>query len=434
MAVRTVKLVAPLIVLVVLTGLLGLVAVAQSRTAPPAAPTFARDVAPILFKHCTSCHRPGEIGPMPLLTYEDARAFRGEIKDNVLTGHMPPWHADPRYGRFLNERRLSEAEKAAIVRWADAGAPAGNLAEMPPAPVHPEGWTIGTPDAIVTMPTAFDVPAKGEIEYQYIEVPTNFTEDKWIQAVEIRPGARHVVHHVLVYSREPAPSTRPQVMRPRADLAIPPPPPRPDGQPRPRRQLGALIATTAPGTNAQIFRPGTAIRIGAGAVLTLQMHYTATGHAAADRTSVGFVFARQEPAQEIRVSQFVNGRFVIPPGAADHRVDSEIAFSEGVHVWGLLPHTHLRGKRWEYRLVHPDGRSEIILAVPKYDFNWQTYYLFAEPLAIPVGARIEASAWYDNSTANAANPDPTAEVRWGDQTWEEMQYTGLLYTVDSQRR
>jgi hypothetical protein len=416
-------------------GCLGsLVATAQSVPGRAQAPTFAKDVAPILFRNCASCHRPGEIGPMPLLTYEDARPYAGMIKEKVLGGQMPPWHADPTHGKFLNERRLSDAEKATIARWVDAGAPAGNKADMPARPAFPEGWSIGTPDAIVTMPAEFEVPATGEIEYQYIEVPTNFTEDKWVQAIEIRPGARHVVHHVLVYSREPTPSTRPQVLRPRADLAIPAPPPRPDGQPRPRRQLGGLIATTAPGTNAQVFRPGTAIRIAAGAVLTFQMHYTAMGHAAKDRSSVGFVFARQEPAQEIRVSQFLNGRFVIPAGAADHRVDSEIAFSEGVHVWGLFPHTHLRGKRWEYRLVHPDGRSEVILSVPKYDFNWQTYYLFAEPLAIPSGARIEASAWYDNSSGNASNPDPKSEVRWGDQTWEEMQYTGLLYTVDRLKR
>jgi hypothetical protein len=181
------------------------------------------------------------------------------------------------------------------------------------------------------------------------------------------------------------------------------------------------------------FPAGTALRIAAGSVLTFQMHYTAHGKAMKDRSSIGIVFAKAPPADEMRAASFINGRFVIPAGAADHRVDAEIGFSEPVHVWALLPHTHLRGKKWEYRLVQPDGTSEVILSVPRYDFNWQTYYVFAKPLAIPVGARIESAAWYDNSVTNRSNPDASQEVRWGDQTWEEMQYTGFLYTVDSRR-
>jgi hypothetical protein len=283
------------------------------------------------------------------------------------------------------------------------------------------------------MTDEFEVPAQGVIEYQYFQVPTGFTEDKWVQAIEILPGAREVVHHVLVYAREPGPSGRPQVLRQRADRGTPPPVPRPDGQPAPRRVLGSLIGTTAPGTNAQIFPQGTALRVAAGTILTFQMHYTAHGTAMKDRSRVGMVFAKAPPAEEMRVSYFINGRLVIPPGAADHRVDSEIGFAAPVRIWGLLPHTHLRGKRWEYKLVQADGQSEVILSVPRYDFNWQTYYMFAEPLVVPAGARIEASAWYDNSTANRSNPDPNAEVRWGDQTWEEMQYTGMLFTVDSGR-
>src|SRR6185503_2619109 len=175
-------------------------------------------------------------------------------------------------------------------------------------------------------------------------------------------------------------------------------------------------------------------RVAAGTVFTLQMHYTTHGHAMKDRTSVGMRFATAPPDEEIHAAAFINSRFVIPAGAADHRVNSELAFTEPVHIWALFPHTHLRGKRWEYHLVGPDSTSRVILSMPHYDFNWQTYYMFATPLAIPAGARIEASAWYDNSTADPSNPDPKIAVKWGEQTWEEMQYTGFMYSVDSKRR
>jgi hypothetical protein len=412
--------------------------------AQSAAPTYTKDVAPILFRNCTTCHRPGGLGPMSLLTYEDARKAALDMIDAVNSGFMPPWHADAPQGTFVNDRRLSESDKKTITRWVDADTPQGDPRDMPPAPVYATGWSIGTPDVVVSMTDEYEVPARGTIEYQYFEVPTNFTEDKWIQAIEILPGARDVVHHVLVFARPPAPPPgaapppavpgapppQPVLIR-RQDHGIPPDAPRPDGQPR---ALGALIASTAPGTNVQTFPAGTALRVRAGTVLTFQMHYTAHGVAMKDRTSLGMVFAKEPPEETMLANSFQNGQFTIPAGAADYQVPAEIGFREAVRIWGLLPHTHLRGKRWEYRLVHPDGRSEVILSVPRYDFNWQTYYLFAKPLEVPAGARIESIAWYDNSPANSSNPDATKDVRWGDQTWEEMQYTGFLYTVNSRRR
>jgi hypothetical protein len=193
---------------------------------------------------------------------------------------------------------------------------------------------------------------------------------------------------------------------------------------------GPLIATTAPGTNAVVFQPGEALRIKAGSVLTLQVHYTATGKPEHDRSSVGFVFAKDSPKQEVRNASFVNAQLAIPPGADNHRVDSQIEFTQDTHIVALFPHTHLRGKSWEYRLTYPDGREEVVLSVPRYDFNWQTYYEFAKPLAVPKGSRLLAIAHYDNSPNNKANPNPSVEVRWGDQTWQEMQYSGITYTVD----
>jgi hypothetical protein len=414
----------------VVAGLVSSAAPSGQQSAPT--PTFSKDVAPILFKNCASCHRPGEIAPMSLLTYDDARPYARAIRTKVTKGDMPPWHADAPAGVFLNDRRLSDADKDLLVRWANGGAPKGDDADLPPAPTFSEGWEIGTPDVVISMPEPFDVPASGTIEYQYIEAPTNFTEDRWVQAIEVRPGARSVVHHVLVFAREPGAAPRPSPFV--QVVPKPAPPKRPaDAAVRPRPQTpnrGVLVATTAPGTNAMIFSPGTALLLKAGTVLTFQVHYTASGAPTSDRSSVGLVFAKQPPAQEIRTSAFLNSQLVLPAGAADTAVDSAIEFKEDTHIWAIFPHTHLRGKSWSYRLVYPDGRTEAVLSVPKYDFNWQTYYVFAEPLAVPKGARLEATAHYDNSAANASNPDPAKDVRWGEQTWEEMQYTGITFTVD----
>jgi hypothetical protein len=352
---------------------------------------------------------------------------------------MPPWHADAPPGTFLNERRLTAAEKDILSRWANNGAPEGDPKDIPPVPVFTEGWTIGKPDAVVTMADPYDVPARGTIEYQYFSVPTNFTEDKWIQAIEIRPGVRSVVHHVLVFASEPGAAVRPQPFLPANAGPLGPVAqqlgPAVIAAVRNRLQnassmRGPLIATTAPGTNAVIFQPGEALRIKAGSVLTLQIHYTATGKPEQDRSSVGFIFARETPKQEIRSASFINLQLVIPAGADNQRVDSQIEFTEDTHIVALFPHTHLRGKSWEYRLTYPDGREEVVLSVPHYDFNWQTYYEFAKPLAVPKGSRLLAIAHYDNSANNKFNPNPAVEVRWGDQTWEEMQYSGITYTVD----
>ena len=397
----------------------------SARTDAPATPTFSRDVAPILFNNCASCHRPNDIAPMSLLTYEDARPWAKSIRQQVATGNMPPWHASQPHGTFSNDRRLSEKDKDTLIRWVDGGAPKGDPKDLPAAPKLADGWEIGTPDAIVSMPKEFEVAESGTINYQFFEAPTNFKEDKWVQAIEVRPGARAVVHHVLVFCREPGTRRPPGFAQVTPKLG---------GAADHRELPGSLIATTAPGTNAMILKPGSALRIKAGAVFYFQVHYTSNGTAAKDRTSVGMIFAKHPPQQEMRNSAFVNPLFLIPPGAEDKVVESAIQFSEDSHIWALFPHTHLRGKSWEYRLVYPDGKSEIVLSVPRYDFNWQTYYFFARPLAVLKGTRLEATAHYDNSTANKWNPDPKATVRWGPQTWEEMQYSGITYSVDEPRR
>jgi mono/diheme cytochrome c family protein len=394
----------------------------SALAASAAMPTFSKDVAPIVFQHCANCHRPGEIAPMSLLTYEQVRPWAKSIREKVASGLMPPWHADAPRGTFSNDRRLTDSEKDTLIRWVSAGAPEGDARDLPPAPKFTQGWEIGKPDVVLSIPP-YEVPASGTIEYQNFSVPTNFTEDKWIQAIEVRPGVRSVVHHVLVFSREPGGTARPvafvSVVPPRPTAARPPA----SASPAEPQQLGppALIATMAPGTKAMTFEPSTAIRIRAGAVLSFQLHYTTNGQASVDQSSVGMIFAKQPPTQELRTSAFTNQVFSIPAGATDQAVDSAIQFEQDSHIFALFPHTHLRGKSWRYVLVYPDGHSEVVLSVPKYDFNWQTFYEFATPLAVPKGSRLEATAHYDNSLNNPSNPDPKVEVRWGEQTWNEMQ-------------
>jgi hypothetical protein len=422
-------------------GIVAMTSAAGQDVRSTPAPTFNKDVAPILYKNCTNCHRPGEIAPMPLLTYQDARPWAKSIGRQVSLGAMPPWHGESQHHDFLNDRRLSEAEKATLVGWANGGAPEGDRADLTPAPSYTEGWQIGQPDAVFAINEDYPVRADGTIAYQYFEVPTNIDEDRFIEAIEARPGNRAVVHHVIVYARPQQPEPRPSPFkfaagmdRPAGSTGAATPPPEkqkplgPDARPAPRR-LGAMIGAFAPGQMARVYQPGTALRLTAGTTLVFQIHYTANGTATTDRTKIGLRFAKQPPGSEVRTAALSNGNFAIPPGAADYRVDAQMTLVDDVVLWSVLPHTHVRGSRWEYEITYPDGRTETLLSVPRYDFNWQTEYVFKTPVSLPKGTTVRSSAWYDNSPRNRSNPDPTAEVHWGDQTWEEMQWTALIYTV-----
>jgi hypothetical protein len=430
-----------------------------SRSA--AAPTFNRDVAPIFYASCTTCHRPGEIAPMSLMTFKDARPWARSIAAAVKSGAMPPWHADPaQHGQFANERVLSEAQKSIIARWVEAGAPEGDAKDLPAPPQYTDGWNIGTPDAVLSMQEDYPIPATGTIDYQYLEVPANFAEDRWIKAWELRPGNPAVVHHVIVYVKPPAPTPqqqqqlaeaikkqaaggqRPQPVFEFADgMDIPagqtggPPLPEaerkkpgPNDRPRPRGVAGS-IGGYVPGNSMRVFRDGTAIRLPAGASLVFQMHYTTIGKETTDRSRLGLIFAKERPRIPLTGTALINGSLRIPPGAADHRVDAEMTINRDVMLWSMTPHTHVRGKKWFYEAILPDGRKQTLLSVPNYDFEWQHEYQFKEPIALPKGTKIHAVAWYDNSKANPANPDPTKEVWWGDQTWEEMMFTAMTFSI-----
>jgi hypothetical protein len=432
-------------------GAVSLAAQSARPQAEQSGVTFSRDVAPIFYKNCTNCHRPGEIAPMSLLTYKDARPWAKSIATRVGNGSMPPWHAAPEYGHFLNDRHLSDAEKTTIANWVAAGAPEGNPADLPTAPTYESGWTIGQPDAIFAMQEDYPVPASGEVAYQYLEIPTNLTEDKWVQAFEVKPGDPKAVHHVIVYARPPAPANRPQQaaagprpaplfdFAPNMDIPpgqtggrpLPPEQRKPVGpNDRPPVRLGPSVGGFAPGQFLRVYQDGTAMKIPAGTTLVFQMHYTTYGKATTDRTRIAVKYARSAPQTQLRWASLSNGALRIPPGASDHRVDAEMTVGQDITLWSMLPHTHVRGKRWIYDVTYPDGRKETILSVPKYDFNWQTDYVFNEPLKWPKGTKLHATAWYDNSAANKSNPDPTKEVTWGDQTWEEMMFTGLTFSID----
>ncbi len=354
-------------------------------------PTFYKDVLPILQTHCQDCHRAGEAAPMPLMTYSQTRPWAKAIKAAVLTRKMPPWFADPRFGKFSNDPSLNPAEITTLTAWVDKGSPAGAPADAPQPRQFVEGWRIPQPDAIFELPEPVTIPAAGVIDYKFYLVPTNFTEDRWVEAIEVRPTNRSIVHHAVIYSQGQ------------------------DGW-----EIGNYLGGYAPGSLPQIWNPGQARLIKAGSSLLFQMHYTSNGKPSTDRTQVGLVFAKHPPRQQVIAMTSTNAGFVIPPGAADYPVDSVRVIPQDCWLVGLRAHMHLRGKSFEFRAVYPDGRSEILLRVPRYDFNWQPYYYLETPLKLPRLTRIECTAHYDNSVNNAFNPDPSKAVRWGDQTWDEM--------------
>jgi hypothetical protein len=420
---------------------------AGQASAPAAAPapTFSADVAPIMYSKCVSCHRPGEVAPMSLITFRDVRPWVASIREKVASRAMPPWHADRAHGSFRNDLSLQQSEIDTIVKWANAGAPEGDPAKLPKLPNFPTGWQIGTPDVVFEMPTTFSIPARGEIEYQYFEVATNFTEDRWMQAGEVRAGDRAHVHHIIVYVKEPEPIRRPTVMTVRPILAAgasaPAPTPRPAAAPRAdgaaapvTRGGDQMLINWAVGEDAPVHLPGTAKRIPKGASLVFQVHYTTNGTPGTDRSRVGLIFAKEPVRSEVRTGMIANPLFAIPPGADNYRIEAEASFSEDVDVWSMHPHMHLRGKDMTYTVIYPDGRREIVLRVPKYDFGWQTDYWLAKPLTLPKGSKLHVQAHYDNSPANRHNPDPKATVRWGDQTWEEMMIGFFTYTVAEKPR
>jgi hypothetical protein len=374
-------------------------------------PTYYADILPILQQNCQECHRPGEAAPMAFLTYEQTRPWAKAIKQSVGVKRMPPWFADPSAGKFHNERRLTAEQIATISQWADGGAPAGDPEKAPPAITFVEGWGIGNPDVVFEMPRAVEVPASGTIEYTYMIVPTGFTEDKWIERAEVRPGNRAVTHHVIAF-------LRPKGSKWFADQepGVPFIPKKGGGE-----GGGAeLLVGYAPGLQPVLLEPGQAKLLKAGTDIVLQLHYTANGKETSDQSRIGLVFSKEPPTKRVMTMAAMNTKFVIPPEADNYEVRSQITLHHDTELISMMPHMHLRGKAFEYRAVYPTGETEVLLRVPKYNFNWQLWYAWAGEKVLPKGTRIECTALFDNSANNPDNPDPKAEVKWGDQSWEEM--------------
>jgi Copper type II ascorbate-dependent monooxygenase, C-terminal domain len=386
-----------------------------------AAPVFSKDILPIIQDRCQQCHRPGEIAPMSFLTYSDTRPWAKAIRESAITRKMPPWFADPNYGHFANDRSLSKQEIETLVNWADGGAPEGDPKDAPPPRVWPQGWNISTPDAVFEMPAPFPIPKEGAIEYQYIILPTHFTEDKWVDRVEVRPSDRAAVHHAVVYIREPG-----------SDWLHGRPSGEAFGLPIAKSLTTSdILMVYTPGNSFDSWPRGVAKKIRAGSDLILQMHYTTHGKQDTDRTRIGVVFAKQRPTQAILTLQMGNDKFVIPPGDSDYRVTVSGTLPNDAMLISLLPHMHLRGHRFEYQIVEPNGRIETLLRVTNYDFNWQLNYRLKEPRLIRAGTRLRWSAEFDNSKNNPRNPDATAEVRFGEQSWEEMMIGFFDVAVDA---
>jgi hypothetical protein len=432
---------------------------------PASTPTFTKDVAPILFDNCATCHRTGEIAPMTLLSYEDARPWAKAIKNKVVSREMPPWHADPQYGKFRNDRSLTRAQIDTIVAWVDGGAPKGDDADLPPLPKFPSGWQHGEPDYVIEMPVAMQIPAEGELDVQYLYQPVPFDEDRFAEVLEIRPSNPKVMHHGGVYivdlpegvtlkdgrvyganGKELSPS---EIRGGRGSRTV---------FDEPAVAGSTKLISFVPGRGLERHRPGTGKRIPAGKYIQWNLHYQPSGKPETDRTKLGIWFNKVPVTHEVLTRQagdsiptagpftpsyivngvevpLVNGRARIPnipPYAENWKIVGITPVTEPITLYGMSPHMHLRGQSLQWIVTWPDGRDEIVLSVPKYDFNWQIHYELETPLRIPAGSKITGVAFYDNSLKNKYNPGPEKEVFWSEQSWDEMYQAFTEYTIDSQ--
>ncbi|QDU37329.1 thiol-disulfide oxidoreductase [Maioricimonas rarisocia] len=379
--------------------------VAEARSDIPV--TWHERVSRIVQQNCQECHRDGGLGPFPLETADEVIAHAGMIRRVVSRGLMPPWFAGPvegqEPGHWANDRSLSERDREDLLAWLEGDRALGDPENGPLPLSFTDEWQIGEPDLVVQIPKPMAIQATGQMPYQHATIETTFDEEKWVQAVEIRPTNRAVVHHVLVFVRMP-------------------------GAEKVRNRDG-FFAAYVPGNDHQIYPDGLARRLPAGASLVFQLHYTPIGTAAEDQTRLALRFAEEPPTHLIRTTGIYNGKIAIPPGASNHAETASITVPSDVKLLGFMPHMHLRGKAFRYDLIKRDDSRRTLLDVPAYDFNWQLEYRLSEPLDVDRGSKLEVTGWYDNSAENPANPDPTITVEWGDQTDDEMLIGYIEYYV-----
>jgi peroxiredoxin len=359
-----------------------------------AAVTYSKQVSRILRDRCVACHREGEIAPFSLATYKQAAGWAGMIDEVVQAGRMPPWHASPEYGSFSNEARLSEDEKCTIAAWVAAGSPEGDPRDLPEPAHYVEGWRIPAPDLVIPLPEVVQIPAEGTMPYQNFVIDPKLTKDVWVRASQVRPGNRSVVHHLVVFVLPPGTDDESKI---------------------------DFLAGYAPGMPPRILPEGVARFVPAGSLLKFQVHYTPRGIPQADRSEIGLVFADPKTIRkEMTAVAAINTDLRIPAGAADFAVEADHRFDQDTIVYSLLPHMHLRGKSFRFEAVYPDRRREVLLDVPRYEFDWQNVYVFSRPKLMPEGTVLRCLARYDNSADNPSNPDPKRTVTWGEQTQDEM--------------
>jgi thiol-disulfide isomerase/thioredoxin len=376
----------------------------EQKRSLPTGITYNKQIAPILQARCQVCHRPGQSAPFSLLTYDDAAKHGRMIKEVTQQRRMPPWHADPRFGHFAGDRHLTSTEIDALAAWVDGGMPKGDDKDLPKPREWVQGWTHGKPDLILEMPEAFDVPATGVVDYQNWIIDPKFTEDKWVQMAECRPGAMPVVHHVVVYLMK-------------------------EGQRGPVAADGSfsILVGWAPGDLGLLLPPGTALRVPKGTRFRLEMHYTPNGTAMKDRTQVGITFAKAPPKYELFQSEFANTSIAVAANDPHYKAEATFRIPADARLISLAPHMHYRGKHYLYEAIYPDGRRETLLSVPRWDFNWQNVYRFQEPVKLPKGTRLHSVAHWDNSTNNLLNPAPNQTVPFGLQSWQEMMVGFVSY-------
>lgn len=369
--------------------------------------TFSKDIAPLLQNRCVSCHRPGEIGPFALSDYDEVVGWAGMIREVVEEERMPPWSASAKFGKFANDARLTAAEKQLLRDWIDSGCPQGDPNDLPPAKTFADGWQIETPDQVIRVPKPFKVPAEGTVPYQYFYIDPGWKEDRWIRAAEVRPGNRAVVHHILA-----------SIVPPMALF-------------NPKAEGISHITSYVPGSIPHVYGAGVAIFVPARSRIVINVHYTTCGVAQEDQTALGVVFADPATVRK-RVNWDIaeNRTFKIRPHARDQEFTAEHKFGTDQLLLSMSPHMHLRGQSFRYEAHFPDGSRETLLDVPKYDFNWQLRYDLTEPKRMPAGTRLVCVGRFDNSEENVANPDPSANVTFGWETYEEMM-TGFFTSVSA---
>ena len=390
------------------TGTVGCIIGRSKPNNPESKVTYGSHVAAILKRRCVECHRDGEIAPFSLTEYDEVAGWADMISEVVREQRMPPWHATGDHAEFSNDRTMTDAEKQTLIEWADAGAPSGDLSNLPELPPKVAGWQLPRePDRVFAVsPKPFKVPAAGAVRYQYFRVDPGFTEDVWLEAAELKPGNREVVHHILAFAV-------------------------PKGQKRIGDGARGFLVGYVPGARVELPPKGHAKRIPAGSQLVFQVHYTPIGTPQTDQSELGLVLTdRENVTHEIITTSAVQHRFEIPPGDANHEVfASSPPFPAESTLLSMSPHMHVRGKAFRYELERVDGKRETILDIPAYDFNWQTTYALADPRKMKEGERFLCTAVFDNSEDNLNNPDPTDTVRWGDQTWDEMMIGYYHYSV-----